>query len=551
MRRLYIAPFRLVYVLLIRGIVTVDPIRQQRGQSSESVSRAVNKPDGTASRQPRRSPEVTQGRLEPPPEIQGRVRLGLQQRAPQNIRRHVLRGARRVAVLLTADLVTFGLMRGLVRAVRDAGALGGVASSAMESLAPRGILAGWQYAGALFVGLLATGNYGRGDRRHDPRRLFAACALATALPLWMTIWNRGITGVLVQYSLTTVLVWGALLIERRTIDRLVAWVSPPERRAPRTMFVGTAADCREAMELPAFKSSADFCPVGFVEASIAASVGALGALSDLARCLSESRAEVVVVCGYLSDIRFQDVVDVALASGCQLLSVPRAMKLAGVQPSLQWRKGQVLIELHHPVVKAPALIVKRVVDLIGATIGLLTLSPVFALVAMLIKIDSSGAVFFPSERWGQYGRRIRIWKFRTMVDGAAGLLHTNPELRAAYERELKLQSDPRITRVGKWLRRLSVDELPQLFNVLVGDMSLVGPRPKLLGEEDRYGPLFGTVLGVPPGLTGLWQVSGRNALSYEERVALDVEYVQRCSLALDLRIVAQTIPVVVRGVGAH
>ena len=138
-----------------------------------------------------------------------------------------------------------------------------------------------------------------------------------------------------------------------------------------------------------------------------------------------------------------------------------------------------------------------------------------------------------------------------MVDGASGLLECDPELHTAYNREVKLRSDPRVTRIGRWLRRWSLDELPQLFNVLRGDMSLVGPRPKLFGEEARYGALFPTVLAVPPGMTGLWQVSGRNNLSYDERIALDVDYVRRCSLWLDLKILVQTLPVVVRGVGAH
>jgi len=138
-----------------------------------------------------------------------------------------------------------------------------------------------------------------------------------------------------------------------------------------------------------------------------------------------------------------------------------------------------------------------------------------------------------------------------MVDGALTLLDRDPNLRKAYDRAIKLRGDPRVTRIGRLLRRWSIDELPQLFNVLVGDMSLVGPRPKLFGEENRYGPLFGAILGVPPGITGLWQVSGRNDLSYEERISLDVDYVRRCSLILDARILLQTLPVVVNGNGAH
>jgi lipopolysaccharide/colanic/teichoic acid biosynthesis glycosyltransferase len=138
-----------------------------------------------------------------------------------------------------------------------------------------------------------------------------------------------------------------------------------------------------------------------------------------------------------------------------------------------------------------------------------------------------------------------------MVVGAASLLETDETLRSQFAENVKLAADPRVTRVGRILRRLSIDELPQFFSVLTGDMSLVGPRPKLMGEEQRYGALINIVLSVPPGMTGLWQVSGRNSVSYEQRILMDVDYVRRCSLALDLRILLQTIPVVLRGEGAH
>ncbi|HWZ28408.1 MAG TPA: sugar transferase, partial [Gemmatimonadales bacterium] len=297
-----------------------------------------------------------------------------------------------------ADLAAFGVMREVMRSVRDFGVFGQTFMSLAERMTPRGVLSGWQYAFALLVGLFATGNYGRGDMRRDPKRLLAACAVATALPFWMVMWTRGAGTVLVQYLVTTVLVWVGLLIERRTLDRVVAWTAPPERHAPRTLFVGTAADCRETMELPAFRSAADFRVLGFVEASIAPSPGALGALPDLAQCLHDAGAETVVVCGYLSDMRFQEVVDTALSSGCQLLSIPRSTLLAGVQPTLLFRKGQALIELTAPSLKAWQLVLKRVVDTVGAAIMLVIGAPVFLGAALAIKLDSPGPVLFFQER---------------------------------------------------------------------------------------------------------------------------------------------------------
>lgn len=486
-----------------------------------------------------------------------RVRLGLQQAAPYNIRRHLVRAARRFTVLLVADLTAFAVMREFVRAVRDLGALGAVGSSIAEAMTPRGILIGWQYAVALLIGLFATGNYGRGDQRRDPGRLFAACALATALPFWMTMWTHGVGGVVVQYAVTTVLVWIGLVMERRTLDRLVGWVAPPEKNAPRTMFVGTAGDCRDAMELAAFQSRADFQPVGFVEAAIAASPGALGALPDLSKCLHDSRAEIVVVCGYLSDVRFQEVVDVTLASGCQLLSVPRSTQLAGVQPSLVWRRGQPLIQLTAPTLKGWQLVLKRLVDLIGAGLIAIIASPLMLIIAIAIKLDSPGPVLFGQERFGTGGRRFRVLKFRTMKHGASDAVHRELVQKMISGDEVttshaggdgrpvyKLVNDDRVTRVGSFLRKTSLDELPQVFNVLRGEMSLVGPRPPLAYEMDAYDHWQFDRLQVSPGITGLWQVSGRNLLTYRQMCELDVEYVRSWSLWLDFQILVRTIPVV-------
>ena len=189
--------------------------------------------------------EVPGGRDTP-----ARVRLGLQQRAPANLRRHMQRAAVRFLVLVIGDLVSFGVMRELLRAVRDRAVLGAWIAAPVRMVLPPGILAGWQYAAALLVGLVVMGNYRPGDRRRDPGRLFFACALATALPLWMTIWTRGLDVVLVQYVLTVSLVWAGVMAERLTIDGLVAWVRRPGRDAAETLFVGSGleigrASCRE------------------------------------------------------------------------------------------------------------------------------------------------------------------------------------------------------------------------------------------------------------------------------------------------------------------
>ena len=173
------------------------------------------------------------------------VRLGLQRRAQFNFRRHFLRGLRRFVILLTADLASFYVMRALVRAVRDYAVLGPTIAAQVQRWLPAGILNGWQYAAALFVGLLVLGNYGPGDQRRDPKRLFLACALATALPLWMTIWSRGVELVSVQYVLTSVLVWLGIVAERQLLDLVVGRFQPVPHDSLGTLFVGPGEECRE------------------------------------------------------------------------------------------------------------------------------------------------------------------------------------------------------------------------------------------------------------------------------------------------------------------
>lgn len=201
-----------------------------------------------------------------------------------------------------------------------------------------------------------------------------------------------------------------------------------------------------------------------------------------------------------------------------------------------------------------ARLVKQVVDLLGAIVGTVLLAPVLVAVAILIRMDSPGSVFYRQERMGRKGRIITVLKFRTMYEDAdeklEEILDEDPALREEYEQYHKLQDDPRVTRIGKFLRRYSLDELPQILNVLRGDMSLVGPRAYLPSELTKMSGLARAVLQSPPGMTGLWQVSGRNDLSFAERVNLDVHYIQNWSPWLDLYVLVRTVPVVLSGEGA-
>jgi Undecaprenyl-phosphate galactose phosphotransferase WbaP len=197
----------------------------------------------------------------------------------------------------------------------------------------------------------------------------------------------------------------------------------------------------------------------------------------------------------------------------------------------------------------------RLLDIIVASAALVFFAPLMVLVALVVWLQDGGPVFFAQRRVGFQGRTFRCFKFRTMVVDAdrrlEELLRSDPEARREWEADHKLRKDPRITRLGEFLRKSSLDELPQIFNVLRGDMSVVGPRPITDAEICRYGRWFRYYRAVRPGMTGMWQVSGRNEVDYRRRVALDVLYVKRRSLVCNLGILLRTIPAVLLRSGSY
>ena len=194
---------------------------------------------------------------------------------------------------------------------------------------------------------------------------------------------------------------------------------------------------------------------------------------------------------------------------------------------------------------------KRVLDVVGSLIGLVALLPVLVLAALLIKMTSPGPVLYRQERVGWHGRRFRVWKFRSMSCGSDQRVAQLMAEHGGYGPFYKIREDPRITRVGRFLRRSSIDELPQLINVLKGEMSLIGPRPQVPAEVDQYAPEHHRRLLVRPGITGLWQVSGRSDVPRHEAVLLDLYYVDTWSIQGDLRILLKTAKVVVTARGAY
>jgi len=198
------------------------------------------------------------------------------------------------------------------------------------------------------------------------------------------------------------------------------------------------------------------------------------------------------------------------------------------------------------------LATKRLIDLFGSTVLLLGLLPVLLIVALLIKLDSTGPVFFTQDRVGLNRRRFRLFKFRTMSERAEELQPDLEHLNEAHGPVFKIRNDPRLTRLGRFLRQFSIDELPQLFNVLRGEMSLVGPRPLPLRDLKRINSQWHKRrFSMKPGVTCLWQINGRSDVSFDDWVVMDLEYIDKWSLGLDIKILLRTIPTVLKGSGAY
>ncbi len=197
-------------------------------------------------------------------------------------------------------------------------------------------------------------------------------------------------------------------------------------------------------------------------------------------------------------------------------------------------------------------ILKRFIDIIIGTIGLIVCIPIFIIIGIAIKIDSKGPVFFKHKRIGKHGKKLEIYKFRTMIENAEeAMKNFTEEQKKEFAENFKLENDPRVTRVGKILRKTSLDELPQIINILKGEMSIIGPRPVVRSELEKYGSNQDKFLSVAPGLTGNWAANGRSDVSYEERMALELDYIENRNLILDMKIFFKTIGSVLKGRGAR
>jgi exopolysaccharide biosynthesis polyprenyl glycosylphosphotransferase len=282
-------------------------------------------------------------------------------------------------------------------------------------------------------------------------------------------------------------------------------------------------------------------------------VPVIGLLEDVAKYVRHDGYRVVAVTPdpHWSPDRLQRLAWNLEGSDAEMIVAPVLMEVAGPRLHVDAVLGIPLLRVSMPTFTGGRRAIKGVADRMGAAVLLVLFAPLMVLVGLLVLVDSRGGAFYRQRRVGKDGREFTIVKFRTMVAGAHGARAELADRNEGAGVLFKLRRDPRVTRVGAVLRRYSLDELPQLFNVLTGSMSLVGPRPPLPEECAAYDPDIRRRLLVKPGLTGLWQISGRSDLPWEEAVRLDLRYVEDWSLALDTVILWKTLRAVLHGQGAY
>ena len=482
-----------------------------------------------------------------------RVRTKLRERRPVSVKRHTARIATRLGVLLLGDIAAVIVCEMLSSLAAQGSVFGQSLATQFARALDTGYGMSLNLGFAVIASLIVTGNYSRHRRLNGTLRLLAASSLAAAILLWSMISAGNLVGALTVYLVTASLTWIVLLADRMVTERFLSRVWPGARGAAPAVLITDRRDSSLHLERAVIGKGGDYSLAGYVPVSRTTFEGVLGTVRDLPEIIDAHHVEAVVVCQHLNDQQIMNVREASLAAGCQLLYPARAVKIAGVRPALVWHQDQPFFELGAPVLKASAVITKRVVDVVGGVVGIVLLAPVILLIAIAIRFDSPGPVFFAQDRAGLGGRRFRMFKFRTMRVGADAEKHELSHLNHTGDSRLfKIPEDPRVTRLGALLRRWSLDELPQFWNVLRGEMSLVGPRPFFEADFASYQDHHFRRLDAKPGITGLWQVSGRSSVvDFEDVVYLDRQYIEQWSPWLDVSIMFRTLPAVVRREGAY
>jgi len=365
--------------------------------------------------------------------------------------------------------------------------------------------------------------------------VYAALVVTMFLQKESATYSRGTF--LLAWSNTLILVPVLRSVARSLCSRQAWWGNPVVIVGARRVAVALAATLESQPEL-------GFKPVAILEeARLAAEVARDRGVRHVILAMSEIPRETLRTFFEECSDSFSDVIVIPdLAGLSSLWAEPRDLR------------GTLGLEIQQKLLIPRARMLKRAIDILLMVAMSIVALPLIVAIAGLIKVSSPGPAFFGQRRYGRKGEPFMAWKFRSMAADASQVLEqylaSNPALREEWRRSHKLRNDPRVTRIGRFLRRTSLDELPQLWNILRGQMSFVGPRPIVAEEIARYGVSYSVYKKVTPGLTGLWQVSGRNNTSYEQRVNFDLYYVRNWSLWLDLHVLARTVKVVVLGDGA-
>ena len=462
--------------------------------------------------------------------------VALHQRRGSNARRLVSRRLMHFASLAIGDVAAAAAAGALVRQAIT------LVAPAVAMQLP--FVAVSEFCAAMLVALALTGNYQRSNQGHPTLQLLMGSVLGALVVSWSELWRVSALSavpIVVALGLTTC---AALFFMRGLVTAVITKALPEERRL-----------------IPAVLVSGDARAGAKVDASSGYRVASTVSLDkrqndirpqEFARLIQRSRAGAVIIEGGVRRAQFEKLLVIAMRAGCEVLCTPPGFGMAGVRATMARCGPYGLVQVGAPALTWHQLFAKRCVDVAGALVALVVTLPIWAIVALAIRLDSPGPVLFSQERVGLGGRRFRMLKFRTMRHGAdqekAVLAHLNV---TGDSRLFKIPDDPRISRVGKFLRRWSIDELPQFLNVIMGHMSLVGPRPFFETDFEDYEEHHFRRLGAKPGITGVWQVHGRSSvMDFEEVVRMDTGYIDDWSMWLDIKILALTLPAVLQRKGA-
>lgn len=388
-------------------------------------------------------------------------------------------------------------------------------------------------------------------------RVFNACTLGMLLVVVVTFMLPDVVIARAWLLLSWLLTLSFTILNRFAARRTVYALRRRGQLTERVIVVGANGEGRAVAEQLSTSHQSGITIVGFVDDiqpvgfEVLPGTPVLGPVSDFKRVVEEQGADVVIIADTaLMRERMATIYGVVEALGqVDVRLSPGLFELLTIGVQVREQGGVPLLALNKTRITGIHAFGKGLIDRLGALVALMLFSPVLALIALLVRLDSFGPIIHRRRVVGVGSRSFDAYKFRTMsVDGDRRL---TPAQREELRESGKLKEDPRITRVGAFLRRTSLDELPQLVNVLLGQMSLVGPRMITQDELRHFGRLRHNLLMVRPGLTGLWQISGRSNLGYEDRVRLDMHYIRNYSIWLDLYIIYRTIPIVIGGHGAY